>query len=301
MATKVQQITQDQPTPQPIYPESREAGRGTARPVTSLVGRQRLEDKIAVLEQEHHRLHRALSDAAEVQRRLSPPRQLRVGRFEIASEMFPLSYLSGDFYDVLDLGRSTGLAVGDIIGKGVVAGLWFAHLIGLLRVRARSSNDPAATLAAINHDLRQLKSEPPLVSLFYARLDPKRSELVYCNAGQPPAVLLKKDGTTRPLAEGGPLLGAIPEATFASGRVTLEPGDALIAYSDGIVECRNSRGEEFGLEGLLNAARKAGDASADKLLFSLLAAVQDFAGTHPREDDFALMVVRAPEKRKGTN
>ena len=136
------------------------------------------------------------------------------------------------------------------------------------------------------------------MSLFYARLDPKRGELVYCNAGQPPAILLKKDGTTRPLADGGPLLGAIPEATFASGRVTLEPGDALIVYSDGIVECANGRGEEFGLEGLLEAARRAGDASADKLLFSLLAAVQDFAGTHPRQEDFALMVVRAPEHGK---
>ncbi len=292
MATRVQEISKtNRPTPplglvaapqRPPVPDER----------------QRLEEKVAVLEQEQRRLHRALFDAAEVQRRLSPPRQLRVGRFEVASEMFPLSYLSGDFYDVLDLGRTTGLAVGDIIGKGVVAGLWFAHLVGLLRVRARSSKDPAATLAAINHDLQQLKAEPPLVSLFYARLDPKRGELVYCNAGQPPAIVLKKDGTTRPLADGGPLLGAIPEATFASGRVTLEPGDALIAYSDGIVECTNNRGEEFGLEGLLEAARRAGDASADKLLFSLLAAVQDFAGTHPREDDFALMIVRLPESRK---
>ncbi len=292
MATRVQEISKAN-RPAPLL------GPVVAPPrVTASEERQRLEEKVAALEQEQRRLHRALFDAAEVQRRLSPPRQLRVGRFEVASEMFPLSYLSGDFYDVLDLGRTTGLAVGDIIGKGVVAGLWFAHLVGLLRVRARSSKDPAVTLAAINHDLRQLNAEPPLVSLIYARLDPKRGELVYCNAGQPPAIVLKKDGTTRPLADGGPLLGAIPEATFASGRVTLEPGDALIAYSDGIVECRNSRGEEFGLEGLLEAARRAGDASADKLLFSVLAAVQDFAGTHPREDDFALMVVRLPESRK---
>lgn len=289
MATRVQEISKTNRPAPPLGP--------VVVPQRALTPdeRQRLEDKVAALEQEHRRLHRALFDAAEVQRRLSPPRQLRVGRFEVASEMFPLSYLSGDFYDVLDLGRTTGLAVGDIIGKGVVAGLWFAHLVGLLRVRAHSSKDPAATLAAINHDLRQLKAEPPLVSLFYGRLDPKRGELVYCNAGQPPAIVLKKDGTTRPLADGGPLLGAIPEATFASGRVSFERGDALIAYSDGIVECRNSRGEEFGLEGLLAAARKAGDASADKLLFSVLAAVQDFAGTHPREDDFALMVVRSPD------
>ncbi|MGH9787430.1 MAG: PP2C family protein-serine/threonine phosphatase [Candidatus Acidiferrales bacterium] len=270
-----------------------------------------LEAQLARLQREQRELHRALFEAAEVQRRLCPPRQLRHGRFEIACEMFPLSYLSGDFYDVLDLGSATGLAVGDIVGKGLAAGMWFAHLLGQLRVQGRSSTDPAKVVAGINHDLRQLKAEPPLVSLFFARLDPKRGELAYCNAGQPPALLLKADGSTRPLAEGGPLLGAIPQAAFVSGRVSFEPGDTLVVYSDGIVECRNAAGDEFGLARLEAAVRYAAglsrssraesrevaqsatrDApSANKLLFSLLGAVQDFAGPTPREDDFALLVV----------
>ena len=251
-----------------------------------------LEEQLARLQREQREIHRALFEAAEVQRRLCPPRQLRHGRFEIACEMFPLSYLSVDFYDVLDLGAATGLAVGDIVGKGLAAGMWFAHLLGQIRVHARSSSDPARAVAAINHDLPQLKAEPPLVSLFFARLDHKRNELSYCNAGQPPALLLKSDGSTRPLAEGGPLLGAIPQAAFVSGRVSFEPGDTLVVYSDGIVECRNAADEEFGLAGLENAARRVAGSSAASTLFSLLGAVQDFAGATPREDDFALMVVR---------
>jgi sigma-B regulation protein RsbU (phosphoserine phosphatase) len=266
----------------PVYPESRAAGRGTAP-----------EEQLAHLQRENGELHRALFEAAEVQRRLCPPRQLRVGRFEVACEMFPLSYLSGDFYDVLDLGPATGLAVGDIVGKGLAAGMWFAHILGQIRVHARATPDPAKVVAAINHDLRQLKAEPPLVSLFFARLDPRRGELSYCNAGQPPALLLKSDGSTRPLAEGGPLLGAIPQAAFVSGRVSFDAGDTLVVYSDGIVECRNQRSEEFGLAGLENAARRAAGSSAASTLFSLLGAVQDFAGATPREDDFALMVVRS--------
>jgi sigma-B regulation protein RsbU (phosphoserine phosphatase) len=268
----------------PVYSESRQADRGTA-----------LEGQVAQLQREQRELHRALFEAAEVQRRLCPPRQARFGRLEIACEMFPLSYLSGDFYDVLDLGTSAGLAVGDIVGKGLAAGMWFAHLLGQIRVHARSTPDPAKVVAGINHDLRQLKAEPPLVSLFYARLDPKHRELSYCNAGQPPALLLKPDGSTRPLAEGGPLLGAIPQAAFVSGRVSFEPGDTLLVYSDGIVECRNQRAEEFGLAGLEAAARRAAGSSAAGTLFSLLGAVQDFAGATPREDDFALMVVRHAE------
>jgi sigma-B regulation protein RsbU (phosphoserine phosphatase) len=274
-------------------------------PVTVPAETHSLEEQLNRLQRENGDLHRALFEAAEVQRRLCPPRQLRLGRFEIACEMFPLSYLSGDFYDVLDLGPSAGLAVGDIVGKGLAAGMWFAHVLGQIRVHARATAHPDKVVAAINHDLRQLKAEPPLISLFYARLDPRRGELVYCNAGQPPALLLKSDGSTRPLAEGGPLLGAIPQAAFVSGRVSFGAGDTLVVYSDGIVECRNDRGEEFGLAGLENAVRHAAglsrgsqgetsDAmpSANKLLFSLLGAVQDFAGATPREDDFALMVVR---------
>jgi len=254
-----------------------------------------LEEQLSRLQREQREIHRALFEAAEVQRRLCPPRQLRLGRFEIACEMFPLSYLSGDFYDVLDLSPATGLAVGDIVGKGLAAGMWFAHILGQIRVHARGSADPAKAVAAINHDLRQLKAEPPLISLFLARLDPRRGELSYCNAGQPPALLLKPDGSTRPLAEGGPLLGAIPQAAFVSGRVSFQPGDTLVVYSDGIVECRNQRGEEFGLAGLENAARRVAGSSAASTLFSLLGAVQDFAGPTPREDDFALMVVRSQD------
>ncbi len=275
-------------------------GRGVAAPKedpktadAELVQRIRaLEEQLTAFHREHDELHQALFAAAQVQRKLCAPRELRRGRFEIASEIFPVRYVSGDFYDVLELGEALGLAVGDIAGKGLAAGLWFTHLVGLIRIHAGSLDDPAAAVEAINHDLCQLPSGPPMASLFLGRLDSRRGELVYCNAGQPPALLLRRDGTVESLREGGTLLGALPHASFRSGRVVMEPGDTLIGYSDGIVECRNGSGEEFGVRRLLAAARSAGRSSAGTLLFSLLGAVQDFAGSHPRDDDFTLMVVR---------
>lgn len=255
--------------------------------------RQRARDgQFAALQREHRELHQALFEAAQVQRKLHAPRELRCGTFDIACEIFPVRYLSGDFYDVLEQDGALGLAVGDIAGKGVAAGLWFPHLIGLLRVHAAALSDPAGTVSAINRDLRQVHSEPPTASLFLARLDIRRGELVYCNAGQPPAFLLRRDGRVESLEEGGPLLGAVPEASFRSGRVVVEPGDTLLGYSDGIVECRNDGDDEFGARRLLAAARSAGAATANTLLFSILGAVQDFAGGRPREDDFALLVAR---------
>lgn len=253
-----------------------------------------LEAQLAALQEKQQELHHALFEAAQVQRKLCAPREVRRGRFEIASELFPVRYISGDFYDVLDLGAATGLAVGDIAGKGLAAGLWFTHFIGLIRTHAVSHPDPASMMAAINRDLCQ--THPPMASLFFGRLDPRRGELVYCSAGHPPALLLRRDGTAQPLQEGSPILGALSHASFSTGRVVVKPGDALIAYSDGLLECRNGRDQEFGTEGLLAAARSAGCSSASAMLFSVLGAVQDFAGSHPREDDFALMIVRRLER-----
>jgi sigma-B regulation protein RsbU (phosphoserine phosphatase) len=259
-----------------------------------------LQAKLAAFEREHQHLHQDLFSASQVQRRLCSPRQLRRGPFEIASEIFPVRYISGDFFQVLPHGRATCLAVGDIAGKGLTAGFWFTHLVGLIRVHAAAHGEPAGVAAAINQDLCQLGPEPPLAGVFLGRLDSKEDELIYCNAGLPPALVLRSDGRVEHLKEGGPVLGAVPEAVFHSGRVRLDAADALIAYSDGVVECRNAKGEEYGVERLLGAARQVNGASAETMLFSILGAVKDFTGSTHLEDDLTVMVVRRLKQARGS-
>jgi sigma-B regulation protein RsbU (phosphoserine phosphatase) len=251
-----------------------------------------LEERIAGLEREQNDLRQALFGAAQLQRKLCATRDLRRGRFEIASELFPVRHISGDFYNVMDLGAQLGLAVGDIAGKGMIAGLWFSHLVGLVRMHAESLGEPDGVARAINRHLCAMQPEPPMAAMFLARLDVESGELIYSNAALPPAVVLRRGGTVESLGEGGPLLGAFADSEFSRARVNLGPGDTLVAFSDGVVECRNSGDEEFGLDRLLAAARSATPASSAKILFSILGAVQDFAGSRPREDDFAVMVVR---------
>lgn len=249
-----------------------------------------LEARLAELQGQHGRLNRALFEAEQVQRKLCAPRQLCCGSFEIASEIFPVRYLSGDFYDVVNLGETVALAVGDIAGKGVAASLWFAHLISLIRAHVGRCSPEA--MEAINRDLCQLETDPPLASLFLGWLNPTSGKLLYCNAGHPPALVLRDNGATEALRRGGLVLGAFPGAVFETGSVLLHPDDTLIGYSDGIIECRNDKDEEFGAQGLLKAARRARNRPAKEMLFSILGAVQDFAGACQREDDFTLMVAR---------
>ncbi len=256
-----------------------------------------LREELATVRAEQAKVHQAIFEAAQVQRRLCAPRELCWGEFEVAGEIFPVRHLSGDFLKVLDLGSVLGLAVGDIAGKGLTAGLWLTHLMGLIQRGAREYADPAEAVAEVNRDLCEGQGGPPMTALFFARIEPQRGELVYCNAGLPVPLLLRRDRAPQSLQEGGPMLGALREAAYGSGRVTLEPGDTLVAYSDGVIECQNSQDEEFETRRLATAAGTAGNASASQALFSTLGAVLDFADGRPPGDDLTLLVVRRREGR----
>jgi sigma-B regulation protein RsbU (phosphoserine phosphatase) len=105
-------------------------------------------------------------------------------------------------------------------------------------------------------------------------------------------MLLRADGQLESLSEGGMLLGMTPDASFITGCVELRPGDVLLAYSDGVLESRNNADQEFGYERLEAQLRLAQVGSAEAVLFSVLAAVQDFAAPHALIDDTSLVVVR---------
>jgi len=120
-----------------------------------------LERQLDALRQEREQLDRAVFDAAQVQRRLMAPRQRRREQFEIAGEIFPWRRISGDFLASFDIGGHTVLAIGDIAGKDLAAGMWFTHLVGLCRILSGSLSSPAAVAAAINRHLAALEREPP--------------------------------------------------------------------------------------------------------------------------------------------
>ena len=255
-------------------------------------GRRALEEEIAALRHDRDALQLGFFEAAYVQQRLGAPRRLRRGAFDIAGETFPVRHASGDFLTAFDTGFQTVLGIGDIAGKGLSAAMWFTHLVGLIRLFAGSLPDPAGVAAAINDHLASLDPEAPITTLFLTWIDARTGDLVYSNAGHPAPFVLRRDGSVEWLSRGGPVLGAVPDATFVNGSTVLNPGDALLGYTDGILECCNTRGEEFGVERLVDATRSAISPSASATLFSVLGSLQDFAAAEPRVDDLALMVVR---------
>ena len=253
---------------------------------------QELVLKLEALQKDYADLHAALFEAAQAHRRLCAPRMVRRDDFEIASEIFAVRYLPGDFFTVEEASGGVILALGDICGHGFAAGMWTTHLVRLVGAHTAANPEPEAIVTGVNRDLCRKSSSAPLASLFLARIDPATGRLDYCSAGHPPAMLLRADGQLESLSIGGPLLGVLPEASFARGSVELLAGDVLLAYSDGVLESRDNADQEFGYERLEAELRRAQTGSADAVLFSVLGAVQDFAAAREQADDMSLVVIR---------
>jgi sigma-B regulation protein RsbU (phosphoserine phosphatase) len=250
------------------------------------------QEEMDALLREKLELHSQLFEAAQIQRKLSGSRTLRHGDLQFASEVFAARYLSGDFTMLWQSGSRVLATHGDIAGKGVAAGMWFTNLAGLLQSYGRPDSDPARIASEVNRHLCYLRPAAPFVTAFLAQIDGHRGEVTYCNAGHFPPILLRADGRAELLETGGPLLGAMENAVFNSGELVLEPGDTLVAYSDGILECCNPAGEEFGTERLVEALRSAERQSAHATLMVLLAAVQDYACGSALSDDVSLTVIQ---------
>jgi sigma-B regulation protein RsbU (phosphoserine phosphatase) len=274
------------------YQNRKRTGSAATTQIAGRPRRRALEDQIASLKREHDDLRRAMYEAAQVQRKLCGPRHLRAGSYEFASEIFPVRHVSGDFISLLQIEGDLVFAIGDIAGKGVMAAMWFTHVVGMLRRQILELGDPAAALSAVDRNLSLSGFEFPLITLFLARLNLESGELTYCNAGHPPALLIRENNEVQELGVGGPVLGAISRASFVNGSATLCPSSTLLAYSDGIPESRNQSGTEFGAKGVLNAARAFSGCKPSVMLFSVLAEVENFVGSEHREDDMALIVLR---------
>src|ERR1700678_220676 len=251
-----------------------------------------LQDDVYSLLRERMDLHAQLFDAVQIQRKLSGPRGLRYGDLQFASEVFAAGDLSGEFTTFSQEGSRVLAVLGDIAGKGVAAGMWFTHLAGLLQSCGRPDFNPATIASEINRHLCYLQPVAPFVTALIAQMDCDRGVLTYCNAGHFPPILFRHDGDVQLLEAGGPLLGALKGAEFQSGELMLGPGDMLVVYSDGVVECRNPEGEEFGLDRLIAALPRAKQQSAQGTLMMLLAVVQEFANGYPMSDDMSLTLIQ---------
>jgi len=229
--------------------------------------------------------------AAEIQQALLP-KSGRVGPYyRAAAASLPCRSIGGDFYDYVDLpGGALGFALGDVAGKGPPAALLSAMMQGIFAAQAAASDPPSRTIARVNLALYRRGIESRFVTLMYGSLEAD-GRLTYCNAGHNPPLVVGKSGVRR-LETGGPIVGLFESATFEEETVTLNQGDWLIVFSDGVSEALSVDGEEYGESRILKTVQSRGSVDPPELLQAIFADVRAFTKGAPQSDDITALVLR---------
>ena len=255
--------------------------------------------------QRHERVDRQLSIGAEIQAELLPNRCPLIEGVTVAARCRSAFEVGGDYYDFIPTqpqGSGPGpaaarwaLVIGDVMGKGVPAGLLMALLRGMLRAEVLSGHAPDRIL----HDLNQLAQEAlahshRFMTLFYSDFDPRTRLLRYANAGHhPPLIWRRGTGQVERLDAPGVVIGLQPGADYDAGQTLLESGDVLLYFTDGVTEALGFRGERFEEHRLINQFQMVchGDLGAQEILDLLFARLDRFVGADRQLDDDASLVV----------
>jgi serine phosphatase RsbU (regulator of sigma subunit) len=239
------------------------------------------------------RIQRELELASRIQTDLLPKSAPRLVGYDIAGTTIPASKVGSDYFDFIPLAESSiAICVGDVSGKELPAALLMANLQAALRSHTHVATSAKECIALSNAHLRSSMSPDKFATLFYCVLDTRAHRLTYCNAGHEPPFLFKADKKHHRLITGGTVLGIIDEFVFEEATVAFEPGDILIAYSDGITEAMNENSEQFGEEKLAEFIRQNSEISAAELIGQIIQAVKIHAGASPQHDDITIVVVK---------
>ena len=204
--------------------------------------------------------------------------------------------LGGDCYEFMPLANERlALVVGDASGKGVAAALMIASVQSSLRTAALFTGEDLATLLKIvNLQAYASSLADRYATVFYGVFDRAARTLRYVNAGHTPPIVLRRDGSIDMLETGGAPVGMFPDSSYEEGVAQLDSKDVVIAYTDGVIEAKNQSGEEWRVQGLLNAAAvraRQGDEDAEQLVRSIFNSMDDF-NRGCQTDDATLAVLR---------
>lgn len=239
-------------------------------------------------------LENELQNARRVQRQLIPFEPPRLRGYQVAALWHPAKQVSGDYYDFIPLadGR-VAFVIADVSGKGLDAAMFMANTRATLRASAVSGDNPAAIIARANNTLAQDSPGGMFVTAFFGILDPKSGLFSYINAGHNPPLLWRAHSAALEyLATGDRALAITDDFVYHAHWLTLEPGDLLLLYTDGVNEATNADDALFGMERLENAIRENASGTALQVLRQIDARVREFTGAYPQSDDITVVALR---------
>jgi sigma-B regulation protein RsbU (phosphoserine phosphatase) len=242
-------------------------------------------------ERQRQRLEQELSIAREIQQALLPRGFGEFPHLAISAVNTPCHAVGGDYFDVFPMSDDrTAFVIADVAGKGIGAALLTTMLQGALTGMTLGA-DPARVFHHINDFLCKHSEVGKYATMFFGMLDGK-GNLDYLNAGHPSPLLLRRGNVTENFTQGSYPVGLIPDARYAAVRVTLEPGDTLVLFSDGVTEAADLQEEMFGVPRLAEALAGHHDEPLEKLQKRVVDSVENFARGASQADDITLLFIR---------
>jgi sigma-B regulation protein RsbU (phosphoserine phosphatase) len=262
--------------------------------------------RLLKLQEREARVQRQVELAADVQRRMFPRRLPALPRLDIAARYQPTFVLSGDFYDFVEMGASLGLAIGDVVGKGLAAALMMSGVRASLRAHVQDVYHIDEVLARVNAALARDTLDNEFVTLWYGVIDAEKLRLTYCSGGhEPPLVFRATPGRAPGMADidelsvGGMALGIDPTQRYQRGTYDLRAGDVVLLYTDGVTDVQNFDGKKFGKNRLraavLGLLTREPQAAAARVVEHVFWELRQFGGIRERPDDQTVVVVRVKE------
>lgn len=237
-------------------------------------------------------LENDLELAAKVQKQLLPSCVPSLKNVEIAFRAAPLQVVGGDYYDFFNhCEGSQGIAIADVMGKGLSASMLMSNLQASLRILGPESDDLPTITARLNKLFCYNISMIRFISIFLATFNPDTRILEYCNAGHhPPLLWLSKKESIEELNPTGPAIGLMETPHFYAQNIKLASGDLLVMYTDGLIEARNANHEEFSEKRLARFIKENHTKSAEYLVENLLKSAKKFSGKF--HDDVTIVILK---------
>jgi sigma-B regulation protein RsbU (phosphoserine phosphatase) len=239
--------------------------------------------------------------ARQIQTSILPRSAPRFGDFDIAGRSASLEIVGGDLFDFIPVtDKILGLAIADASGHGLPAALQVRDIYTGLRMGLARDYKIVRTVERLNTIIHAGTLTSRFVSMFYGELE-LNGAFIAVNAGHPPPFHLAADGEVTYLDQGGPVLGPLPDATYDRCFVQMKPGDLMVLYTDGITEAvpagqTPDGGEEFGLDRLLEAARRHQGKSAEEVIDGIFESLDEWTGGGPQNDDSTVIAVVYPQR-----
>ncbi|MCU1335008.1 MAG: serine phosphatase [Bryobacterales bacterium] len=212
---------------------------------------------------------------------------------DIAAKAVASRAVGGDYYDFIKYqdGR-VAIMVGDVAGKGMPAALLMSSLQARVHVVFEEPDDLAKKMARLNKSTCVSCPDNRFITFFTCIADPKTGHLVYTNAGHNPPLVVRAKGGFETLEGGGMILGILPMSQYQESEITLDPGDILVLFSDGVTEAVDPEDHDFGDERLASMVASLRDRPAAEIVQEVHRAVHEFTQGAPAADDITVVIVR---------